>query len=63
LPPQIVSASDLGSQRLALDEPLVVPTQVALRVVADPSGPREFLEWPPPLAVADRLASLHRLNL
>ncbi len=63
LPPQIVATNDLASQRLAIDQLLLVPTQLALSVVAEPSGPRDFHEWPPPLAVSDRLASLHRLNL
>lgn len=63
LPPQVVSTADLASRRLAFDQLLLVSTQFAEAVVAEPSGLREFNEWPPPLAVADRLATLHRLNL
>ena len=63
LPPQTVVVSDMTSQRLALDQLLLVPAHVALSVVDDPGGPRDFREWPPPLSVADRLSTLHRLNL
>ena len=63
LPPQTVVMSNLTSQRLALEQLLLVPAQVALSVVAKPSGPQDLREWPPPLSVADRLSTLHRLNL
>ncbi len=63
LPPMTVVISDLTSLRLALEQLLLVPAQVAVSVVAEPSGPQDFLERPPPLSVADRLSSLHRLNL
>jgi len=63
LPPQTVVMSDLTSQRFALEQLLLVPAQVAVSAAAEPSGPQDFLERPPPLSVADRLATLHRLNL
>ena len=63
LPLQTVVTSDLSRQRLALDRFLWATTQVAACVVKGATGPQNFREWPPPLAVADRLATLHRLNL
>ena len=63
LPPQTVPVGYLSSQRLALDQVLLVSTQGSLAIVVEPSGPQDFLDWPPPLAVSDRLARLHRLNL
>jgi hypothetical protein len=63
LPPQPVVVRDLTSQRLTVELPLFAPSRVALSVVDDPSGPQDLRERPPPLSAAERLSSLHRLNL
>jgi hypothetical protein len=63
LPPQTVVMTDLISPRLALGHLLLVPAQIDVSAVAEPSGPQEMQEWPPPLSVADRLSTLNRLNL
>jgi hypothetical protein len=60
-PPQTIPTWDCVSQRLSLDRLAILQTD--LIAVTELSYTQHSFEWPPPLAVSDRLANLHRLNL
>lgn len=62
LPPQTAAVHVESDIRDALHQVLIA-ANVSLVDVKDASNSREFHEWPPPLAVTDRLATLQRLNL